>query len=132
MLGFRGSAIERGHMRNGLVQALGILGPSAYQRAWDDGQSATLEQATSFAEALLVALSTAAAHSNPLTRREQEVVRLLSRGLTNKQIAAELKVSTGTVRAHVEHILFKLDLHSRAQIAVWATQRGLVPAVCAT
>ena len=52
---------------------------------------------------------------------------LLARGLTNKQIAAELVLSAATVRSHVEHILDKLDLHSRAQVAVWASQQGLLP-----
>jgi non-specific serine/threonine protein kinase len=56
------------------------------------------------------------------------VAALLARGLTNKQIAAELVLSPATVRSHVEHILAKLDLRSRAQIAVWASQQGLVAA----
>jgi two-component system nitrate/nitrite response regulator NarL len=61
-----------------------------------------------------------------LSPREQEVARLLARGLTNKQIAADLVLTPGTVRSHVEHILDKLDLRSRAQVAVWATQQGLL------
>ena len=52
---------------------------------------------------------------------------LLARGLTNKQVAAELVLSPATVRSHVEHILSKLDLRSRAQIAAWASQQGLLP-----
>jgi non-specific serine/threonine protein kinase len=131
VLGFVGSAPLRDRLRTWLVQARSILGPSAYQYAWDAGQAATLEQATSLGKALLAALSTAAAHSDPLTPREQEVARLLSRGLTNKQIASELVVSPGTVRAHVEHILVKLDLRSRAQVAVWATERDLATVVSA-
>jgi non-specific serine/threonine protein kinase len=126
VLGFAGSVVERDYLRNRLVQARGILGPSAYQRAWDHGQAATLEQATRLAEAVLAAQSKCTAQNEPLTPRELDIARLLSWGLTNKQIAAELVVSPGTVRSHVEHILFKLDLHSRAQIAVWATERGLV------
>ncbi len=55
------------------------------------------------------------------------MARLLARGLTNKQIAAELVLSPATVRSHVEHILDKLDLRSRAQIAVWVSQQGLLP-----
>ncbi|MBV9546332.1 MAG: response regulator transcription factor, partial [Chloroflexi bacterium] len=44
------------------------------------------------------------------------------------QVAAELVVSPATVRSHVEHILDKLGLRSRAQIAAWATQHGLLTA----
>ena len=51
-----------------------------------------------------------------LTRREQEVVVLIARGLTNHQIAKELSISEHTVANHVRRILKKLGLRSRAQI----------------
>jgi non-specific serine/threonine protein kinase len=60
-----------------------------------------------------------------LTAREMEVARLLARGLTNRQIAHELALSEGTVRAHVGHILDKLQLRSRVQVAGWLTQERL-------
>jgi DNA-binding NarL/FixJ family response regulator len=65
------------------------------------------------------------ARPDPLTRREREVVALLARALSNDQIAAELTISPATARTHVDHVLAKLGLHSRAQVAVWATQRAL-------
>jgi predicted ATPase/DNA-binding NarL/FixJ family response regulator len=58
-----------------------------------------------------------------LTRRESEVARLVARGLSNKQIAAELSISQRTVEGHVEHILAKLGFGSRTQIADWVEQR---------
>jgi len=61
-----------------------------------------------------------------LTPREIEVARLVARGCTNRRIAGELTVSEGTVATHVGHLLSKLALGSRAQIAVWATQHGLL------
>ncbi|HEX2516436.1 MAG TPA: LuxR C-terminal-related transcriptional regulator, partial [Chloroflexota bacterium] len=60
-----------------------------------------------------------------LTARELEVAALIARGLTNPQIAHELIITTGTARSHVEHILGKLGLHSRTQVATWAAGRGL-------
>ena len=60
-----------------------------------------------------------------LTRRQREVATLIARGLTNWQIADELVLAKGTVANHVEHILGRLDLSSRTQIAVWAVERGL-------
>jgi non-specific serine/threonine protein kinase len=54
------------------------------------------------------------------------VAVLLARGLTNRQIAQELVISESTVGIHVEHILAKLDFHSRAQVAAWAVERGLL------
>jgi DNA-binding NarL/FixJ family response regulator len=58
-----------------------------------------------------------------LSDREWEVAMLVARGLSNRQIAAELIVSGRTVDTHVSHILRKLSLVSRAQIAAWAVQR---------
>jgi two-component system, NarL family, nitrate/nitrite response regulator NarL len=50
-----------------------------------------------------------------LTRRESEVLRLLGRGLSNKEIARELSVSVATVKHHVHHVLEKLGLHRRGE-----------------
>lgn len=60
-----------------------------------------------------------------LTVREREVVSLLAQGLTNLEIAEQLVVSRGTVKRHVENILAKLDVRSRADIAAWAARRGI-------
>jgi DNA-binding NarL/FixJ family response regulator len=62
----------------------------------------------------------------PLTVREEEVLRLVTTGLSNKEIAALLFISDGTVKSHVEHILRKLGVSDRAQAAVWAVRNGLV------
>lgn len=114
---------ERRCLESWLQTARHVLGASAYQRAWEDGHAATLAQAISLAEALLIAAPTP---RGVLTPREEEVAALLAQGLTNKQIAVQLVVSPATVRSHVEHILAKLELSTRAQIAVWANQQGLL------
>jgi DNA-binding NarL/FixJ family response regulator len=54
---------------------------------------------------------------SPLSRREQQVAQLVARGLTNRQIAEELFVSERTAENHVQHILTKLSLNNRTQIA---------------
>jgi DNA-binding NarL/FixJ family response regulator len=54
---------------------------------------------------------------SPLTAREFEVARLVADGLTNPAIAAQLDIATKTVAAHVEHILAKLSVGRRAEIA---------------
>jgi DNA-binding CsgD family transcriptional regulator len=56
---------------------------------------------------------------SPLTAREFEVARLVAAGNTNRQIAAELFLSPKTVGSHVEHILTKLGVARRAEIAAW-------------
>ena len=60
-----------------------------------------------------------------LTHRELEVLRQMVRGLTNKQIAETLKISTETVKEHVRHLLRKLEVSDRTQAAVWAVRHGL-------
>jgi predicted ATPase/DNA-binding CsgD family transcriptional regulator len=60
-----------------------------------------------------------------LSPRELEVAALVARGMTNRQIAAELIITEGTAANHVKHILARLTLDSRVQIASWATERGL-------
>lgn len=62
-----------------------------------------------------------------LTVREREILVLVARGCSNKEIAAELVISERTARTHVSNILSKLDLSSRTQAALWAVREGLVP-----
>ena len=64
----------------------------------------------------------------PLTDREQEVLRLLSTGLPNREIASILFVAECTIKTHVEHIIGKLGVSDRVQAAVWAARHGLLPA----
>jgi DNA-binding NarL/FixJ family response regulator len=63
---------------------------------------------------------------NRLTERETEVLRLLSRGLSNVEIAQELVVSPATVKTHVANILHKLEVRARIQAVVLAFETGLV------
>ncbi len=58
---------------------------------------------------------------HPLTTREFEVARKIADGLTNAELAGELSISPRTAGAHVEHILAKLGVSRRAEIAAWAT-----------
>ncbi|PXY23442.1 hypothetical protein BAY59_27620 [Prauserella coralliicola] len=59
-----------------------------------------------------------------LTKRERQVAAYVGKGLSNKEIAKELVLSHRTVEGHVEHVLAKLGLRSRAEIAVWAATRS--------
>ncbi len=63
-----------------------------------------------------------------LTDRETDVLRLLARGLANKEIARELSIGEKTVKTHVSHILSKLGVASRTQAALYAARVGLIPA----
>ena len=62
-----------------------------------------------------------------LTERELDVLRLVARGKSNKEIAEELVIAEGTVKSHVSNILSKLHLAHRTQAALYALKRKLVP-----
>jgi DNA-binding CsgD family transcriptional regulator len=64
----------------------------------------------------------AAEPPSTLTRRERDVAELVAKGLTNREIAAQLYLSERTAQNHVQHILSKLGLSNRSQIAVWMTR----------
>ncbi len=68
-----------------------------------------------------------AAHSDPiqsLSPREREILTLIARGASNKEVARELVIAEATVKIHVQHILRKLKLSTRLQAAVYLTGRG--------
>lgn len=62
-----------------------------------------------------------------LTDREREILALIAHGHSNKLIARQLKISEGTVKVHVKHLLRKLNLNSRVEAAVWAIHHSTSP-----
>jgi DNA-binding NarL/FixJ family response regulator len=62
-----------------------------------------------------------------LTRRETEILQLVAAGLSNKEIAAQLVITEGTVKNHVHNALEKLHLSNRTQAAAYTVAQGLVP-----
>lgn len=62
----------------------------------------------------------------PLTEREVEVVRFVAQGCSNPEIAARLGIGRRTVATHIEHILIRLGLTNRTEIAVWASRVGVL------
>ncbi len=99
-----------------------------FAQAWTEGYALNPHQSALAARALLAELQITAgnllAHPDnptpaPLTRRELEVARLLAQGYTDRQIADALFLAVRTVGVHVHHILRKLDLRSRVEVAAW-------------
>ena len=62
-----------------------------------------------------------------LTTREVDVLRLVARGLSSKQIAAQLVITPKTARNHIEHIYAKIGATSRVTASMFAVQNGLLP-----
>ncbi|GAA3819074.1 response regulator [Cellulomonas soli] len=61
-----------------------------------------------------------------LTRRELDIVRALSQGHSNEQIAQHLHLEAGTVKAHLSRIMAKLEVQGRVQVVIWAFRNGVV------
>ena len=69
-----------------------------------------------------------AARLPALSTRQREVLRLIARGLSNKEISRELGIAEATVKVHVHHVLRLIDAPSRAKAAIWASRMALVEA----
>ncbi len=61
---------------------------------------------------------------DPLTTREEEILLTVARGRTNAEIAGDLHISLGTVKAHLGSLMTKLDARNRVEIAMWAYETG--------
>lgn len=77
------------------------------------------------AQALQAGRTTKSADISSLTPRERQIIKLIAAGLPNKLIARKLSITEGTVKVHVKHLLKKLNLRSRVEVAVWAVNEGL-------
>jgi DNA-binding CsgD family transcriptional regulator len=131
------SPAERAVYERDLAAVHTRLGEEAFAAAWAAGRAMPLEQAIECALAerapdhpsAVAAGAASGGHSaSPLTRREQEVAALIARGLSNRQIAEALVIAERTAHAHVGNILGKLGFASRAQVATWAVEQGLLAA----
>jgi predicted ATPase/DNA-binding CsgD family transcriptional regulator/DNA-binding XRE family transcriptional regulator len=105
-------------------RAIGEVGSTS---AVEYGHAMSLDAAYTLAETIgaLAESIVPQGASAVLTRREQEVARLVARGFTNRQIADELVITPRTVAAHVEHILAKLGVRSRLHIGMWALRQEI-------
>jgi predicted ATPase/DNA-binding CsgD family transcriptional regulator len=96
------------------------LGDAA-ERTWTEGTRLAVDHAIALAFGATTAPAAAPAG---LSAREVEVVRLVARGLANKAIAAQLHLSVRTVESHVRHVLAKVGLQNRTQLATWAREHS--------
>lgn len=110
-----------------IVAVLRGLGPQAFAAAWAEGRRAPVEPMIDYAlgrvpfpgPPLPSGEPNAKPGLGPLTHRESEVARLITEGLSNREVGKALAISERTVDAHVQHILNKLGFNSRTQVAAW-------------
>ena len=124
--------LEAETLRRWLAPARQRLSPAAQDAALRAGASFDLPAALALAREQPPGVATGPPDGlpsgpvGPLSRRECEVAAQIAQGLTNAEIAQRLIITGGTAGSHVAHILGKLGLRSRAQIAAWAV-RNLGP-----
>lgn len=106
-----------------LLRSRERLGPRRSESASKEGWSMSLERFMDYAlgEDEIAALDAV----GPLSRRERDVARLVAAGMTNRQIAERLFISSRTVDGHVERIRGRLGVRSRTEVATWAVEHGL-------
>jgi RNA polymerase sigma factor (sigma-70 family) len=110
----------------------GIATPERIERAYDEHAIFAFVEKQSFdRRAFLQTVEEARAAAaisselDVLTAREREVVELLAQGMTNKEIASELFITTNTVKRHLKSIFEKLDVHTRSAAAAKAVDAGV-------
>jgi non-specific serine/threonine protein kinase len=135
-LGQRRFGIRLNRIKRTLEAGRQLLGQEGYASAWANGRAMLPDQVAEYAlerhgrpiapPAAPTPIRAQKQEEAWLTRREREVVDLLARGMTNRQIADALVIAERTAETHVCNILGKLRLSSRAQVAAWAVGGPLV------
>ena len=121
-----------GYAARSAARVRDAIGAARFERAFAEGASCTVEQAVALAlgedwgpgDRTAAASRRHADRTGGLTRRELEIAGLLAEGLTNREIAVRLVISPRTAETHVDHILAKLGMSSRAQVASWVAEQG--------
>lgn len=121
-----GARQMRGFRRRYEAMARDSLGDAAFEFALERGSGLNVDEVLAVAVREPVADEAPQRSSPPsqLTPRERQVAQLVAEGMSNKEIAAKLVISLRTAEGHVERILTKQGFKSRAQIAIWVTQRA--------
>jgi non-specific serine/threonine protein kinase len=110
-----------------LALARASLGRTEFERHWSAGESTPLERIVDAALAARPIATPSESLSDAhvvLSAREREVAELIAEGLSNREIAERLVIAPRTAEAHVTHVLTKLGLRSRAQVAVWVVSQS--------
>jgi non-specific serine/threonine protein kinase len=130
-IGYHQAPEQRALRESYLVTVRSRLGEASWEAAFAGRQAMTLEEAVEYtlseeepdtSESPTPQMPPTEETTSNLTRRERKVATLVTRGLTNRQVARELSISERTAGNHVAKILKKLGLRSRAQIASWVSE----------
>lgn len=118
-IGGRFPVVWSGLLQEARAEAASALGPAAASEAWRRGQRLGAAEAAELARGGTLA----ARPPGGLSRRELEVAGLIAEGLSNRAAARRLYLSERTVEGHVQHILTKLGLSNRTEVAAWLREQ---------
>jgi DNA-binding CsgD family transcriptional regulator len=107
-----------------LARLRNAMGENGFDASWTEGAALSTEEAISYAQRGRGQRKRPTSGWASLTPTEQDVVRLLSEGLANNEIAARLFVSPRTVQTHLTHVYAKLGLSSRVQLVQEAARHA--------
>jgi len=126
-VGMHIAPFERADYEQRVAAARAKLGAEAFASAWAQGRTMTPEQALTMQGSLSTTIVTTPSSTYPagLTAREVGVLRLVARGLTNSEIAKELRLSEKTIAHHLTHIFNKTTSENRAAAAAFAIRHKL-------
>ena len=106
-----------------LVDARASLGDD-FETVWTEGVALTWEEAVAYAQRMRGTRTRPTHGWDSLTPTEQDIVALVTQGLTNPQIAERMFIETSTVKSHVHHIFTKLAISTRSELAANASLRA--------
>jgi DNA-binding CsgD family transcriptional regulator len=109
-----------------LERAQRRLGPERYSAAWTAGKATPEDEAVALALAPTERDARVDSGLSALSARERDVLHLIARGYSNRQIAEQLVIAPRTAETHVGNILTKLNLQTRAELTDWAVRQGLL------
>ncbi|WP_086668077.1 ATP-binding protein [Lentzea kentuckyensis] len=101
------------------------LGDKGFEETFGRGRAMSVDELIAFSLNEQPVAAPPAEAPALLTRREREIAGLIAEGLTSREIADRLVISVRTVETHTEHILAKLGVRSRVQVATWVSQQSL-------
>ena len=130
--GFAMLPVDRETYDRAIAAARRALSVESFEARWSEGRAMSLADVVAYAmhdepEAPAAPRPGGQHPRGPLSRRESEIAALVAQGQSNREIASALYISERTAANHVQHILDKLGLHNRAEIASWAVRHGLGP-----
>ena len=124
-IGYVRFPVYRGGYEADVATVRAAMGDEEFEARWAEGAAMSMEEAVAYAARGRGERKRPSAGWESLTPTEWDVVRLVTQGLSNPEIAEKLFIARNTVKVHLSHVFSKLAVTSRAELAAEATRRGI-------